>query len=136
LHAKIGSVAVDGSKVGENGGSGVRALAGVIAVASTIDSNGRDGIENYSKPALVIDSRVRSNGRHGVRSDDSDCDPVADLDLRDSQATGNGTGALCGAGEACGDLVSCTAPVLDDTSLCDRSLHMDGTAGWAACAAD
>lgn len=136
LHARLGSVAVDGSKVSENGGSGVRALAGVIAVESTIEANGRDGIENYSKPALVISSQVRSNGRHGVRSDDSDCDPTADLDLRDSQVTGNGTSALCGAGEACGDLVSCNAPLLDDTSICDRSLQMEGTAGWSACAAD
>jgi len=138
LHARLGGVAIDGSDIAANGGSGVRALAGAVVVGSTITGNVRDGVENYSEPALVIDSRVRTNGRHGVRSDDSDCDPRDVLELRGSEVTGNGTNAAC-ATEGCADLVACGAPVLDERSSCDKSLQMAPEApgeGWAVCEGD
>jgi hypothetical protein len=138
LHARQGGVALDGADVSNNGGSGVRALEGAVLVESTVGGNVRDGVENYSEPALVIDSEVKSNGRHGVRSDDSDCNPRDVLELRGSAVTGNGTDASC-ATEACGDLVACSRPAVDERSSCDRSLQMKPEApgeGWAVCEGD
>jgi hypothetical protein len=138
LHARIGSVSVDGGQIENNGGSGVRALAGAIALGSTISGNGRDGIENYSEPALVLESRVRANGRHGVRSDDSDCDPADVLELRGSDVSGNGTSQACAPAAPCADLVACSAPSLDQSSSCAKSLVMESAAGesWSVCSGD
>ena len=139
LHARLGGVSLDRTLVSENGGSGVRALAGVAAFETVVRDNGRDGIENYSAPAVVAGSTIVGNGRHGVRSDDSDCVPADGLTVTGSEIAGNAVDPACGSEQVCADLVACAAPAMDPASVCVSSHQMASGlpgASWGTCSGD
>jgi hypothetical protein len=139
VRARTGSVSIHGGTVSENEFSGIYALTGVIVTDSLIHDNARDGIENYSGECLVLRTKVTHNGRHGVRSGDSDCYPSDLVEVTESEVTGNGWANYCSVGGVCADLVACDRPQVDSRNSCGTTYQMmSGRPGsnWSICRND
>lgn len=123
-----GAAVLKGATVDGNGGTGVRTDGTANVQASTVQGNGEDGIHSEKVAKATKASQVKTNGFDGVRG--------LKVQLKDSEATGNGTHPACGVTDDCADLASEFRPKVQGTSTCGTSRDTELGGAWGVCAGD
>lgn len=139
---KLGRVTITNNGYGAIARSYPKHHGKLLASNSSFNGNGIGVVAD--KSAKLTDSSASGNLVAGVLIGDflyeEPCpDSPKTVQLKNTTATGNGTGDGCGTTRSCADLVTCRKPKLDALSTCGT--NRDAASGipgsdWDVCSAD
>lgn len=121
------SATITRSTISGNTGDGVAAKATVNVNASVIDSNNGRGVDSEKTVKATNLSTVTNNGLDGLLG--------TQINIKDTNATGNGTSPTCSP-SSCADLAAAHKPSVRGTSTCGTSRNTVFGGTWLVCSGD